>query len=142
MRQSRIFLLLTSVRARRFEPPTSCTSCKALAVLRRYLAQTTKDIAQAHRMGSQQNEIRMPQAKSSEKYRAPPKKLTTNPLPTIVVQNAHPDADIRVYFQLWGFMLRFFILILLWFVGMYLHLLVFVLHDFFLLSLLTTGLDA
>lgn len=94
-------------------------------MLYRYLAQTSKDIAQAHRMGSQQNEIRMPQAKSSEIYQVPPKKLKTPIFLAVVVPNACPDADIRVYFQLWGFGLRFFILILLWFVGMYFQLLVF-----------------
>jgi hypothetical protein len=71
----------------------------------------------------------MPQAKSSEKYQVLPKKLATNPLiTTIVVQMAQPTADTSVYLQLWDFVLRFFILILLWFVGVYLQLLVGCLH--------------
>jgi hypothetical protein len=86
---------------------------------------------------------RMPRAKSTKKNQVPPKKLATNPLrTTIVVQMAKPAADCSVYFQLWDFVLRFFILILLWFVGMYLQLLVFVLHHFFLLSLSFIGYQA
>ena len=76
----------------------------------------------------------MPQAKSTKKNQVPPNKLATNPLiTTIVVQMAKPAADSSVYLQLWDFVLRFFILILLWFVGLHLHLPVIVLHHLFLL---------
>jgi hypothetical protein len=71
---------------------------------------------------------------SVENYQVRAKKLATNPLiTTIVVQMAQPAADTSVYLQLWGFVLGSFILILLWFVGVHLHLLVFVLHHVFLL---------
>lgn len=82
----------------------------------------------------------MPQAKSSEKYQVPPKKFLTPIFLAVVVPPAFPDADTRVYLQLWGFVLRFFIFIFLWFVGVYLQLLAFVLHHFFLLSLMFIGL--
>jgi len=42
------------------------------------------------------------------------------------VPGAYPDAYTSVYLQLWYFVLRFFIFILFWFVGVYLKLLVFV----------------
>jgi len=76
----------------------------------------------------------MPQAKSSEKYQVPPKKLLTPVFLASGVPNAYPDADIRVYLQLWDFVLRSFILILLWFVGVYLQLLVSILHLIILLT--------
>ena len=68
----------------------------------------------------------MPQAKSSEKYQVPPKKFLTPIFLASGVPSACPAADISVYLQLWGFVLRSFILILLWFIGVYLQLLVFV----------------
>jgi hypothetical protein len=68
----------------------------------------------------------MPQAKYSEKYQFPPKIFLTPIFLASGVPSAYPDADIRVYLQLWDFVLRSFMLILLWFVGVYLQLLVFV----------------
>jgi len=82
---------------------------------------------------SWQNETRMPQAISSEKYQAPPKKLLTPIFLATRIPSAYPAADTSVYLQLWAFLLRSFILILLWLVGVYLQLLVFVLHHFFFL---------
>ena len=84
----------------------------------------------------------MPHAKSSEKYQVPPKKFLTPIFLASGVPSAYPDADIRVYLQLWDYVLRSFILILLWFFGVYLQLPVFVYHPFFLLSLLLIGLHA
>jgi len=68
----------------------------------------------------------MPQAKSSEKYQVPPKKMLAPIFLASGIPSAYPNADARVYLQLWDFVLRSFILILLWFVGVYLQLLVFV----------------
>lgn len=68
----------------------------------------------------------MPQAKSSEKYQVLPKKLLTPIFLAFVVPPAFPNAETSLYLQLWDFVLRSFILILLWFVGVYLQLLVFV----------------
>jgi hypothetical protein len=68
----------------------------------------------------------MPQATSSEKYQVPPKKMLAPIFLASGIPSAYPNADTRVYLQLWDFVLRFFILILLWFVGVYLQLLVFV----------------
>ena len=68
----------------------------------------------------------MPQAISSEKYQVQPKKFLTPIFLASGVPSAYPDADTSVYLQLWDFVLRSFILILLWFVGVYLQLLVFV----------------
>jgi hypothetical protein len=55
---------------------------------------------------SWQNYIRMPQAKSSEKYQVPPKKLLTPIFLAVVVPNAYPEAQTSVYLQLWDFELR------------------------------------
>jgi hypothetical protein len=55
----------------------------------------------------------IPQVKSSEKYQVPSKKLTTLPSHTFSPQADRPAADIRVYLQLWDFVLRSCILILL-----------------------------
>jgi hypothetical protein len=86
--------------------------------------------------------MRMLQAKSSEINQVPPNKFLTPIFLASGVPSACPAADASVYLQLWDFVLRFFILILLWFVGLYLQLLVFVLHHFFLLLLLFIGLQA
>jgi hypothetical protein len=77
----------------------------------------------------------MPKTKSSEKYQVPPKKLLTPIFLASGVPSAYPDADISVYLQLWDFVLRSLILILLWFVGVYLQLLVSILHLIILLSM-------
>ena len=68
----------------------------------------------------------MPQATSSEKYQVPPKKMLAPIFLASGVPSAYPDVDTSVYLQLWDFVLRSFILILLWFVGVYIQLPVFV----------------
>jgi len=82
----------------------------------------------------------MPQAKSSEKYQAPPINLITPIFLAVGVPSACPAADIRVYLQLWDFVLYSFFLLklrvfVLCFVSFH-HLRDFMFHWFFLLFIM------